>query len=153
MMSIKITVLPISRDYMSCAGSSLNHSTASERLIWLRKAHPGVSDDLLIRYYFSFLSHGILLNRFSLPIPTVLVAEEQLDCNKNEWCIEEFIKRYPSAPGLLRFSHVGFSADGQQAMFEYSYEFCPLCSHGGTVLMEKKSGRWHVRENFGGWTS
>ncbi len=149
----KIKVLPIARDYLSCAGSSLQNSAASERLIWLQKSHPGVSDDLLLRYYSSFLSHGFLLNRFSLQLPTVLVAEEKLDCNKNEWCIEEFIKTYPSAPGLLSFSHVGFSADGHQAMFEYSYDFCPLCIHGGTVLMEKKSGRWHVRENYGGWTS
>jgi hypothetical protein len=148
-----IKVLPIACDSMSCVDSWLHHCSNSERLISLRRSHPGVSDDLLLRYYSSFLSRGVLLNRFSLPVRTVLLSAKELDCEKNENCMEEFFKNYPSAPGALRFSQVAFSADGQLAMFEYAYVFCPLCSHGGTVLMKKKWGRWHVLENFGGWTS
>jgi len=148
-----ISVLPIARDYMNCAGSWLQSSEASEKINWLRKSHPGVSDDLLLRYYSSYLSQGALSNRFNLTLPTVLVPPEELDVDKRGDGIEEFFKRYPSAPGVLRFSQVAFSSDGRFAMFEYSYELCPLCSHGGTVLMEKRSGRWRIRKNFGGWVS
>ncbi|MBN1570051.1 MAG: hypothetical protein JXA73_19555 [Acidobacteria bacterium] len=148
-----ISVIPIARDYMSCAGSWLQSSEASEKLTWLRKSHPGVSDDLLLRYYSSYLSQESLENKFRLTLPTLLVPAEELDEDKHEDYVDNFFKRYPSAPGVLRFSQVAFSSDGRLAMFEYSYELCPLCSHGGTVLMEKRSGGWRIRENFGGWVS
>jgi hypothetical protein len=64
-----------------------------------------------------------------------------------------FYKQFPGSQGLLKFSGVGFSADGTQAFFYFSNRCEGLCGTGDYVIMEKRDGRWVIRKDIGMWVS
>jgi hypothetical protein len=56
--------------------------------------------------------------------------------------------------GLLTLSEIGFNAKRERAALRYSFHCGRLCGHGGTVLFEKKDGKWvRSKKSCGSWMS
>jgi hypothetical protein len=52
------------------------------------------------------------------------------------------------------FSEIVFNPDHTRAMFKYGFHCGSLCGNGGTVLLEKKDGKWiRSKQNCGRWMS
>ncbi len=64
-----------------------------------------------------------------------------------------FYKRFPDSPGIVRFSRVGFGADGTQALFYLSHTCGGLCGGGEYVVMERRDGRWVIEKEIETWMS
>jgi hypothetical protein len=48
--------------------------------------------------------------------------------------------------GMLSLSGVSFDSSGRYALLSYGFRCGGLCGHGGTVVLERKSGRWKPSE-------
>lgn len=57
-------------------------------------------------------------------------------------------------PGpILKLSRVGFNSSYDKAFLRLDYVYCPLCGFGTTYLLEKKDGKWTIKEQYTGWMS
>jgi len=65
----------------------------------------------------------------------------------------EFHRRYPRASGIAAFSSVGFSADGNQAVFMFERSCGSLCGTGHAVLMRRIPTGWMVMDHRSLWVS
>ena len=64
-----------------------------------------------------------------------------------------YYKQFPHTQGLLTFSRVGFSSDGNQAFFHYSNRCEGLCGVGSYVVMEKRANHWVIEKEIEMWVS
>jgi hypothetical protein len=64
-----------------------------------------------------------------------------------------YYKRFPGSPGMLGFSRIGFSADGQQAFFYATNNCDVLCGGGEYVVMDRLGGRWVIEKEIETWMS
>ena len=100
---------------------------------------------------------------FQLTVPAVLLSEEaqrdvfqhraerSAEADKADW--QRFYERYPTAPGILSFSRVGFNPQRTQALVLVglsSGAFCVgprnACWASQYVLLTKQQGTWTVAE-------
>lgn len=86
-----------------------------------------------------------LQRQFSLPLPYQLVAESTLNSiiqHVSDW--PQYYKHYSGAQGILTLSRVGFSPDGQQAMF-YVFNQCGgKCASWSFVVAQKHGPTWSI---------
>jgi len=64
-----------------------------------------------------------------------------------------FYKQFPRSQGLLTFSRVGFSTDGNQAFFYYSNRCEGLCGVGCYVVMQRSGNSWAIDKEITIWVS
>ena len=58
------------------------------------------------------------------------------------------------AVGLLTLSEVAFDKTHQHAVMSFSFVCGGLCSHGATLVFEKRNGHWReLKRDCGGWIS
>jgi hypothetical protein len=67
------------------------------------------------------------------------------------WC--DFYKKYENSSGIVRFSRVGFSRDGSQALVYVSYGCGGLCGWGGYRVLRKQDGVWKLEKGMVSWVS
>ncbi len=60
---------------------------------------------------------------------------------------------YPGAGGVVSFSPIGFSLDGEQAVFGVGFSCGPVCGNGVGVLMRKRAAGWTVDQQRDLWIS
>jgi hypothetical protein len=65
----------------------------------------------------------------------------------------EFESRYPESGGLVNFSRVGFSANGDKALVQMGFLCGDLCGAGGLYLLTKEEGIWKVQQSLVEWMS
>jgi hypothetical protein len=65
----------------------------------------------------------------------------------------DFEVGYPGASGVVTFSRVGFSADGDEAVALIGYRCGDLCGSGGLYILVKEDGNWKVQEGLMMWQS
>jgi len=133
----------------------------SQRIPWdktaesLHKKDPALQTSAL-EAFRKVNTQGALLRRSLHPaIDYELVSSTQLEPIFCERCGSwpAFYKQFPGSQGLLKFSGVGFSADGTQAFFYFSNICEGLCGTGDYVIMEKRDGRWVIQKDIGMWVS
>ncbi len=55
---------------------------------------------------------------------------------------------------LLQVSEIAFDKTGRFAVMQFSFYCGSLCGHGGTLVFEKRKGRWRqTKRECGGWVS
>ena len=90
-----------------------------------------------------------------LGIPYTLLSEaemrEMFNINQNGW--DEFYKLYPSAPGIITLSRVGFNAAADQALVYIGNQGHWLAGAGYYVLLKKVDGAWVVDQKAMSWIS
>jgi hypothetical protein len=64
-----------------------------------------------------------------------------------------FAARFPGAAGILRFSAIGLSQDGQTAVVGVSFGCGGLCGRGHIAVVRKIDGRWKLIGYGYGWVS
>jgi len=58
------------------------------------------------------------------------------------------------AAGIFTFSETIFNSDHTRAAFTYSFVCGGLCGNGGTILFQRKNGKWIREQNrCGSWES
>lgn len=96
-----------------------------------------------------------LRRSFHLGVDYELVDSTQLEPffkrGGGDW--PAFYKRFPSSSGIVRFSRIGFSEDGMQALFYLNNHCGGLCGTGMYVVMEKRNGRWAIEREIEMWIS
>jgi hypothetical protein len=63
-----------------------------------------------------------------------------------------FDQWFPGNHGYITLSNVGFNRDLTEAAF-YIDHFCGLCGGGRFVVMQKRDGRWQIKEEHYKWIS
>jgi len=64
-----------------------------------------------------------------------------------------FYERFPGAPGLVRFSGVGFSADRAQAIVYMGYHRAGEWGDGSVYLLEETPDGWSIVDRVSLWQS
>jgi hypothetical protein len=131
----------------------------SERRTYLGAARslPGTSRELVC----SFAASNREIQRldpaaFPEDSPVAVVSAAVLDTlftplGPDLW--ERFYQRYPSSPGLLTVSGVGYGRDGTQALVTVEQTCGILCGEGQIFLLALVEGRWTILENHRIWIS
>jgi hypothetical protein len=122
---------------------------------YLQKEAPSLRAITVSNFQRANKKQGKLTPQFHLPLPYQLVAAEQIGSilkdSPNDWI--EYYRHYPGAQGHMRLSRVGFSPDGEQALF-YSSNWCGgHCALGSYVVMEKRVEGWKVIKEVFIWES
>ena len=73
--------------------------------------------------------------------------------DRHETHAERVMRAYPGARGELALSHVGFSADGEEALVYYETRCGSLCGRGALVRLQRVAGQWHVVARVTLWVS
>ena len=134
----------------------LKITTAEQRVQDMRRYCQSVDESALRDFQSKHLQSSEVTANFDLPVRYLLVNKDDFDESSDEKArlvIAEFYQRYPDARGMIALSRVGFNQTRDQAFLRVEFTFCPLCSHGGKVLLKKEWGKWKVVDSFGGWAS
>lgn len=131
----------------------LKQTTTEGRILDMKKYYPSVSEETLRDYEAKFMQSSILKSNFNLPAKHVLINEAELMKDKDGSRVNSFYEKFQDASGMITLSKVGFNKNRTEAFVKVEFVFCPLCSHGDKILLEKKFGKWRIKENFGGWAS
>jgi hypothetical protein len=91
---------------------------------------------------------------FHLSVPYDLVDKTEVDSifNKGGWWTD-YYKKYPNSQGILSLSRVGFSPDGNQAVFYASNGCGGKCGTGTYVVMKRVDSGWKVAKEILTWIS
>lgn len=65
----------------------------------------------------------------------------------------KFYRRFPGSPGSTRFSRIGYSADGTQALVQMDHGCGSLCGAGEFILVAKQDGVWQIANRVLLWVS
>lgn len=115
-----------------------------------------ISIELLNDYHLRNEKCARLDEKFDIPVKYVLATDKELEAIFSNDVIDgwnRFYKEFPDSSGLINFSNVGFSRDGEQA-FLYVIRSCGgLCGAGYYVLLKKKNAVWEVIGARNVWVS
>lgn len=134
----------------------LKITTPEQRVQDMQRYCRSVDESALRDFESKHLHSSEVTPDFDLPIKYILVNQDDFDESSDEkarYSFQDFYRRYPGARGMIALSRVGFNQARDQAFLRVEFTFCPLCSHGGKVLLRKEWGKWKVMESFGGWAS
>lgn len=112
---------------------------------FLRKQVPLLSLATIENFREANKSDVALERKFSIPLPYQLVAESTVNSiihRIEDW--PKYYKQYPGAQGFLTFSRVGFSPDGEQAMFYVANNCGGKCASGSFVVARKHDAKWGI---------
>ena len=65
----------------------------------------------------------------------------------------EFYLRFPGSSGIVTFSRVGYSPDGNTAMVYVGNSCGGLCGTGYDIILVKENGNWKIKEGVMLWIS
>jgi len=121
---------------------------------FLRKQVPSLQSATIEKFRAANLRQSVFQQRFDLPLPYQIVAGSTLDSiihDVADW--PQYYKQYPGAQGFLTLSRVGFSPNGEQAMF-YATNHCGgKCATGSFVVAQKRHAKWIVVKEVIFWVS
>jgi hypothetical protein len=112
---------------------------------YLRKQVPSLQPTTINTFREMSLHQAQLRPRFDLPLHYELVSPCKIDSivhDISSW--REYYKQYPGSQGILSLSRVGFSPDGEQALFYASNHCGGLCATDSFAIMEKRGKAWTV---------
>jgi hypothetical protein len=87
----------------------------------------------------------LLRASFHLPVAYKLVDAKEVEeiFKKGGWWTD-FYKKYPGSQGFLVLSRIGFSADGNQALFYATNSCGGKCGTGTYVVMRRSETGWRL---------
>lgn len=112
---------------------------------YLRKEAPSLRIATISNFHRANEKQTQLTRRFDLPLPYQLISAEKISSivkDAGSW--PEYYKQYPAAQGYMWLSRVGFSPDGEQALFYVSNSCGGLCATLSYVVMEKSGSAWTI---------
>jgi hypothetical protein len=121
---------------------------------FLRKQVPSLQLATIENFREANLWQAALQQRFDLPLPYQLVPGSTLDSiihDIADW--PQYYKQYPGTQGFLTLSRVGFSPDGEQAMFYVTNHCGGKCATGSFVVAQKRDAKWAVLKEVIFWVS
>ena len=121
---------------------------------FLRKQAPTLKQETIEKLREVGSQSAPLKSSFLLLIPYELVeAKEIEDIFKNGGWWHDFYKKYPGSQGYMGLSRIGFSPDGNQALFYVTNSCGGKCGSGTYVVMEKSEGQWKLVKEILIWVS
>jgi len=94
-----------------------------------------------------------LKQRFDVKSKCLIISEGELrdvfTRSKNSidgW--RAYYRKYPSSPGFIRLSRVGFNRQMTEAVVYVERACGSLCADGHFKLLEKERGRWYIRNSI-----
>jgi hypothetical protein len=94
-----------------------------------------------------------LKQRFDVKSKCLLISEGELRAvftgSRNSidgWTA--YYRRYPSSPGFIRLSRVGFNRQMTEAVVYLERACGSLCADGSFKLLEKEGDRWYIRNSI-----
>lgn len=125
-----------------------------QRMDYIASGLPNASKETLDNYFErNRLQPSRLSPDMQLGISYILLSEEQLSTIMNQpngW--EAFHEKYSPA-GYMQFSRVGFNETLDQAIVYIGSVPGPMMGSGNYYLMEKKGGKWVIKEQVLAWVS
>jgi uncharacterized protein with PQ loop repeat len=117
----------------------LTEMTAEQRVSWLKKIAPSVSEETLFDYDEKQMKSKEIRPKFDLPVEYNLVNEGS--------------KKDYSSERSIRFSSVGFNKQRNLAYVFTQFACIALCGSSDFLLLEKVEGKWEIKEIFVGMRS
>lgn len=112
---------------------------------YLRKEVPSLRAATIRNFHRANEKQAQLAQHFDLPLPYQFVSAEMIgSIVKDAGSWPEYYKQYPGAQGYMLLSRVGFSPDGEQALFYVSNSCGGLCATNSYVVMEKQGATWRM---------
>jgi len=108
-----------------------------------------VERDILDDFSAQNKSPRSLKDDFDFSVEVVLVGQEELQ--RTDW--ETFYDTYPTSPGWVELSAVGFSSDMSQALVYVGNPTYYLAGAGFVYLLERQNGTWVVVNEVMMWVS
>ena len=112
---------------------------------FLRKQVPSLRLTTIENFREVNQRQAALQQRFSLRLSYQLVAESTIDSIIHEisdW--SQYYKQYPGAQGVLTLSRIGFSPDGEQAMFYVTNHCGGKCASWSFVVAQRHGQIWSI---------
>jgi len=114
----------------------LTEMTAAQRVSWLKKITPSVSEETLFDYDKKQMKSKPLRPKFNLQVEYVFVNENG--------------QEDPWSDRNIRFSSVGFNSQRNEAYVFTRFVCYALCGSTDFLLLEKVEGNWKIKEIFQG---
>jgi hypothetical protein len=124
-----------------------------QRMDYIASGLPNASNGTLDNYFQRNRQSTQLSPDMQLGIYYVLVSADEFSEVMDQpdgW--EAFYKKY-SPSGYMQFSRVGFNNTLDQAIIYVGVIPGPMMGSGNYYLLEKKAGKWSIREQVLAWVS
>jgi len=121
---------------------------------YLRKEAPALQQETIEKLREVGTQSVPLRPSFQLPVPYQLVEAREIEAifeNKGWWT--DYYKKYPGSQGYLVLSKIGFSPDGNQALFYASNSCGGKCGTGTYVVMQRSDTGWKLVKEILIWIS
>ncbi len=123
---------------------------------FLRAQKPDLADDLLADLNTKMVQPCVFEQRFTVQIPVRLISQaeqEQIFQQHLDKAWTGFYAQFPGAQGILEFSRVGFSKDGNVAVVYAGNQQGGLAGGGYNYVLEKHNHRWVIVAETMTWIS
>lgn len=107
---------------------------------------PAVTDDLLVDFSKANDQLYPLKDNFGLKQPVTLLSQQQFADQFGQipnW--ETFKQQYPTAPGYMTISRVGFNAARDQALVYVTWQVDEFTADALFFYLVKDEGKWNLR--------
>jgi hypothetical protein len=128
-----------------------DHSHADD--IRLRQVFPEILSDTLAEFKTKNNSSSVLRRQFPIKYRYNLVSDEVLKSFEDDTGWQLFNAKYPGATGIITFSQVGFSNNGNQALVFVSTDCEGLCGEGNYYFLEYSKKKWKISGKSMTWIS
>ena len=114
---------------------------------------PGIDQSLLDCYAARNGQSYRLADDFDLGVRIVLLSNDKFNSIFEGGGWDEFYRSYPTSPGIVTFSKVGFSSDRQRALVYMGNQSDYLAGIGQMILLGLQSDGWVVLNQLMIWIS
>jgi len=121
----------------------------------LKRQSPDLLSETLDDFKVKNASKKTLKNRFSLSSERVLLSRDQLKNLIPDACCgwKSFYKRYPTAPGIITVSRVGFNHQKNQALVYVGNQKQSREGLGVLYILVKTENSWIIQQELEMWES
>jgi hypothetical protein len=112
---------------------------------YLRKEAPTLQQETIEKLRQVGTQSVPLRRSFQLPVPYQLIEARETEAifENNGWWTD-YYKKYPGSQGYLVLSKIGFSADGNQALFYATNSCGGKCGTETYVVMQRSDTGWKL---------
>jgi hypothetical protein len=127
----------------------------NDGLKFLMEAWPEVAVKVMNNFKRRNKNPGRFKPLFSLSVPYVLIGSHEVEDifqpDTDGW--QEFYRRYPTSPGTIWLSRVGFDAHMDHALVYIARQSHWRAGAGHFVLLKKENGAWSIERETMIWIS
>ena len=134
--------------------TNISENDPKQSIDFIKSGLKSVSKETINSYLARNAKPSQLSPDMNLGMDYVLLSADELAkiSSQPNWG-ELLAKKYPNSQGYTIFSHVGFNNSLDQAVIYVGNVAGPMMGSGFYYLMEKKNGKWLLKEQVSVWIS